>query len=70
MLYFEKYMAFYDLLLSSDFDATYEEKTLTAHKIHLQKFQTMREYPFKPSLIEFFNEYSDLIFEHLEDSLP
>ena len=68
LLYFEEYMAFYDLLLSSDFDAAYEEKTLTAHKHHLQKFQRMREYFFKPTLIEFFNEYLDMIFEHLDGS--
>ena len=66
LLYFEEYMAFYDLLLGSDFNATYEEKTLAAHKLHLQKFQRMREYPFTPTLIELFKEYSDFIFEHLD----
>ena len=39
LLYFEKYMAFYDLLLSTDFDATYDEKTLTAHKFICKGFK-------------------------------
>lgn len=59
LLHFEEYVNFYNSLNSND------EDTIIAHKFHLQKFQLMMKYLIKPFMINFFNQYSNLIFEHL-----
>ena len=59
LLHFEEYINFYNSLNSD------EEDTKTAHKFYLQRFQLMMKCLVKPFMINFFNQYSNLIFEHL-----
>ena len=59
LLHFEEYMNFYNSLSFN------EQDTIITHKYYLQRFQLIMKYPVKPFMINFFNQYSNLIFEHL-----